>query len=460
MNRISSIHFHNHAIFGNQELDFTLPNGQPANSVIFAGENGSGKTQLIEFIHKSLLTNYPASSNYPDQQYIATIYIKPESGYFTSRNSPTTIDEVRLMIGNNSSYHPGKIIFVSNGAIINEHEPIDYRPFLSIYSSVNINYIPQNAVSGITTQTLDNEFNLHNGNTHDIAHDSIQLLVDINAQDNQELSEWADQHNTEVPPPNVRHRRLQRFTKAFNSIFQDKLKFKTIKNNTTPIFIKESTEIDIHQLSSGEKQIVFRGVQLLRDRELLNSMPVFIDEPELSMHPKWEKRIYDYYQQICSGETSQTSQLFLATHSEHLLDQALKDDKCVIIKLSTNNNTVQKFHKSGSGQILPTVTLGEIKYSIFDVYTIDFHISLYGELQSLTGKTSIDGENGIDVWLLEHGAPRKSSSYKTHHYATLPTLVRNHIDHPDNCYTYTDNEFKESTDFLIRQVMMLRSHQE
>lgn len=453
MNRISTIEFHEHPIFGNRKIDFTLPNGQPADTIILAGENGSGKTQLLEFLYKSLLTSSMPNISSITGQHVATIQIAPEKNNLTAQNSPITIDSIVLKVNENFAY--SNITFLSKGSVVNQK--IQYKPFSPIYSNVNINYNPRNAITGITTQTLDSELNLHNSND-DVAKESIQLLVDINSQDSQELSEWIDEHPTDIPPSTIKHRRLRRFTEAFNTIFRNKIELKTIKHNTTPIFSKDNKEIEIHQLSSGEKQIIFRGVQLLRNHELINGMPIFIDEPELSMHPKWEKGIYNYYQRICSNELEQTSQLFMATHSEHLLESALLDNRCIIIKLSQSEDLIQKFCKDSVDQILPTATLAEIKYSIFNIYTIDFYIALYGFLQNSTNFTSI---SKIDNWLKKQGATRKGSEFtnakgETIKYETLPTLIRNHIDHPDNAYNYTEEEFKKSTDFLVEKVKELR----
>ena len=40
---IKKIKWNNHPIIGNLELDFTKPDGTPYNTIVIAGENGSGK---------------------------------------------------------------------------------------------------------------------------------------------------------------------------------------------------------------------------------------------------------------------------------------------------------------------------------------------------------------------------------------------------------------------------------
>ena len=49
--KIKKIKWPNHPILGNLELDFTNnANGQPFNTILFAGENGTGKTSILETI--------------------------------------------------------------------------------------------------------------------------------------------------------------------------------------------------------------------------------------------------------------------------------------------------------------------------------------------------------------------------------------------------------------------------
>lgn len=45
---IKKIKWHNHAILGNLELDFTKPDGTIYDTIVLAGENGTGKTTVLE----------------------------------------------------------------------------------------------------------------------------------------------------------------------------------------------------------------------------------------------------------------------------------------------------------------------------------------------------------------------------------------------------------------------------
>lgn len=51
MYRIKRIKFDNHEILGNLELDFTDRNGKAVDTVIIAGENGVGKSIILNALY-------------------------------------------------------------------------------------------------------------------------------------------------------------------------------------------------------------------------------------------------------------------------------------------------------------------------------------------------------------------------------------------------------------------------
>ena len=116
----------------------------------------------------------------------------------------------------------------------------------------------------------------------------------------------------------------------------------TAEREQVVLFRKNGREISIDNLSTGEKQIVFRGATLLRNNGLLHNGYVMIDEPELSMHPKWQERILPFYKNLFSNNAGQFVQLFLATHSDRVLKSAAeKLEDTLIIILSDNDGLIE-----------------------------------------------------------------------------------------------------------------------
>ena len=45
---LTRIKWKNHNVLGNLELDLTKEDGTPYNTIVFAGENGVGKTTILD----------------------------------------------------------------------------------------------------------------------------------------------------------------------------------------------------------------------------------------------------------------------------------------------------------------------------------------------------------------------------------------------------------------------------
>lgn len=101
--------------------------------------------------------------------------------------------------------------------------------------------------------------------------------------------------------------------------------------NSMPIFTDSSgKKFGINELSSGEKQLFLRTLAI-KILEPENSI-IMIDEPELSLHPKWQQKIVDVYRKI-----GKNNQIILATHSPHILGSVEKEN---IILLEKNENGI------------------------------------------------------------------------------------------------------------------------
>ena len=116
-------------------------------------------------------------------------------------------------------------------------------------------------------------------------------------------------------------------------------------NGQKEIFFKKNgLDIPIDGLSSGEKQIVYRGCFLLKDVNATSGAVVFIDEPEISLHPNWQMKILDYYKGIFTDAAGiQTSQIFVVTHSPFVIhNKNRRNDKVIILTRDENRDIVVK----------------------------------------------------------------------------------------------------------------------
>ena len=318
MYKIKKIKFKNHQILGDLELDFTDRNGKAVDTVIIAGENGVGKSMILNALYSF------ASCNPKD---VAQIVLAKDGN-----------KEIILDYYINNQFGAGDIWVKDNEgfkSIPGSKKFTERYSFNGIYSDVDITFDAA-SINSVTSMQLDEVGNSRKS-TKNLPQQINQLLVDIQNIDDSDLSKayreakenGADTNTIEIP------QRMYRFTKAFANMFDD-LKYYRIINERgckRIQFKKGNAVIPIDMLSSGEKQIVYRGCFLLKDVNAMNGAFVFIDEPEISMHPNWQSRIMNYYKGIFSdSEGKQTSQIFVVTHSPFIIhNENRKNDKVLVI---------------------------------------------------------------------------------------------------------------------------------
>ena len=344
--KFRKIEFIGHPILGSVNFDFTNAAGKTVDTIILAGENGCGKSLLLSFLNT----------------YSPNVSAK-ELGY-RLRVEVELADEDVISLMKNKSFHNsmGKRF---TGNIVTFNHDTSYRDdnsralfqkadgsndeeyafvfthgqniFKTVFSDVEINFSP-NEIRHTTSNNIDVASTGSERSSHNLATEIKQLIIDINALDSEELSKWVDSHKGVAPIDDIIHRRMRRFTNAFDKIFPSK-RFVGIDNQNnqkTVLFEEFGKQMEISQLSSGEKQIVFRGGFLLRNLGTINGAPILIDEPELSLHPRWQLQILNFLKGLFTDENGiQSSQLIVATHSPFILHNNTRaNDKVIVMQKS------------------------------------------------------------------------------------------------------------------------------
>lgn len=313
--RILKIRCKNHYLFGDMEFDFTN-NGQPVDTIIIAGENGAGKSTLLELIYT-----------------IVGTYDFHIIGY------PINIEADLLINGEEVLLHIS--VNERGGANIGFSDRKNHS-LTAIFSDVAINYNKKQSITSVTSLNVDVKVRAMKSDDN-LAHDIEQLLVDVYSLDATDYyTEAISAKETGNSVDSIAtDRRIARFRNAYREMFGDSLVLKGVDNvNGKSIYFvnKKDQKILLNKLSSGEKQIVFRGGYLLKDKNALKGATVFIDEPEISLHPEWQKKIMNYYKRIFTDENGvQTSQIFAVTHSPFIIHNENRyNDKVIILKKNIN----------------------------------------------------------------------------------------------------------------------------
>lgn len=300
--KVEKIKYNGHDLFNNLEIDFKDSNGDILSTIVIIGENGVGKTTLLKSIYDALGIELPSS-------------VEAESG-----KVELALDSCIVTINANVN---DNIIYAYNG----ENPKVVYMPTEINFEKVN---------------KVDNTMNFT---------PSFQNIIDQNMTQNIP-SFIATKINKEI----FRNRNktigevIDKVCEDINSIFSVmdldvKLVGLSETNETKPIFRNSlGKEFDITGLSSGEKQLFLRALSL-KFLEVNNSM-ILIDEPEISLHTQWQRKIIDVYESI--GENNQ---FIIATHSPHIIGnieakqlRILKKDTDGI-KLADNDELNETFGK-------------------------------------------------------------------------------------------------------------------
>ena len=469
---ITRIKWKNHNVLGNLELDFTKEDGTPYNTIVLAGENGVGKTTILD----TLATFLSGGAITPFDYIMYVINTVKLRLYYDNDGN----DFHKVGFHKRHNINTGEVVVINRNKY-NDYEwmmndQLDIRSYGVAYSRARSGF-KTNQVKTTTTMQLDDAKS--NIDDDEDFTKIKQLIIDITAQDNSEYFSLAKKKkgkNEEDYETFIKNSRIYRFENAFNKFF-DNIKFAAVDEQNSEekriIFKKYDKEISIDSLSTGEKQIVFRGAYLLKNQRMINGGIVLIDEPELSMHPLWQEKILEYYRNIFAtsnnliDKKNQKAQMIIATHSEYVIKSALEDRENVLVIALKNVNGKIEGHRVDAPTVLPTITLAETNYNTFNIISTDYHIQLYGHLQTLAGKDSIsECDEYIENYINSHSYIDKNiylkqSSYTDRRgniisYNTLSTYIRNAIDHPDNGNKFTDKQLKESIELLIEIINVER----
>lgn len=352
--KFRKITFENHPVLGNLSFDFTNKEGNTVDTIIIAGENGCGKSVLLNELYQ-----FNPAIIHNRENIILTTEIElsqtekdliQNSQSFQSRNLPL-VDGNTITIKQDfaisGSWEQCKVIYMSiegkqaNTLGYNFFHSANNNIFKPLFSDVEINFAHQD-IKTVTSSNIDEQVSGAIKSSTNTATEITQLLVDIQDLDNTDLAVWVRENPGVAPPKDVLDIRMKRFTNAFHSIFPAKrfVKIDNRNGHKTVEFEEFGVKMPLEKLSSGEKQIVFRGGFLLRNQKTTEGSVVLIDEPEISLHPKWQLEIMTFLKNLFMKDGKQTSQLIIATHSPFIIHNATRANDKVIVMKKNDNGTI------------------------------------------------------------------------------------------------------------------------
>jgi predicted ATPase len=393
--KLEQIKIVNHPILKDFSINFLNPKTQePYQIIVFVGENGCGKTTLL-----NELFNYNKSEFIADKQDRHDLI--GDLGYhplFLRQNSLYAISQNELIRKINGGASPFPID--SNSDLIGDRTPYGMR------RNININTLRKGK-------------------------DIISLLND---------------------------------SVILNAYLDNKIDGLKCGGEALKLIDGSRSEIDLTQLSSGQQEILLK-LNVLQ-KIVAGTDFILFDEPETSLHPRWQKNIIRFFKEMMDGQDGEIPQMFVATHSEKILESLLGMEDVLIIRFSKEKGLIKAEPVDQNLLTLPKTTFAELDCVVFNIPTYDYHdqlYSFYGELVGTDSTLKIDKlirDNHMNKpeyfkkWVDKRIFKQKDGTFKTNTfiYKTLPSYIRNYFHHPKEGKEPTEDELKLSIDFMQRLI--------
>lgn len=382
---LSGIEIKNHPILGDLNISFINDEtGTPYPVVVFVGENGCGKTtllnELFNYSNSNYVINKKVSASFAGEKGFSSLFVRQDSKYSEAMNELTT-----------------KI----SGAV-------DPFPMISKHEFL----------SGQNVPGLKN-----NNRINDRGKDILSLFNDpmiLEAYESRKIS------------------KIKCGGKLLASIDGSQ------------------SSLDLTKFSSGQQEILLKIKAI--EQTTSGTDFVLFDEPETSLHPRWQKVIVNFVKDMIKDESGSSPQLFIATHSEKVMESLIGKNDVLIVRLSRENKIIKSERINEMDLYLPKVTFAELDYIVFGTPSYEYHDQLlvaFGEMIGTDNISKIDKAiKDSKLWTNDYykkwtlvvnteKQPKRKNNYKT-----LPVYIRNYFHHPKEGKEPTNDELIKSIEFL------------
>ena len=313
--KIEKVHIKNIKGIKDLELSFKK-NNKILDIIVLAGVNGSGKTTILESI-KDFFNNKNVNYDEPEKSNI-------NLGIFFEDFEKKKIKEAEKSSNNNKRPLWDFFSALQNYEIYIKRSDKHYHIHIAKKFDVppKIIYVPaENKFEEIQTYstTLSREYKFINIINSNVIKDIPSYIAT--------RRNYLATIEEDLTMKEVTNKVINEINGIFDILELDvKLKGFSKDEKIMPIFENSAgEEFNINDLSSGEKQLFLRTLSI-KMLEPKNSI-ILIDEPELSLHPKWQQRIIEVYKKI--GENNQ---IIIATHSPHILGSVSNENIFILYR--------------------------------------------------------------------------------------------------------------------------------
>lgn len=456
---ISKLHINNFRMFSEGDKyqigEFNIPkdNKEGSGLTVLVGENGCGKTTILDSIAYSVI-EYKADSfsisDMTDIKKCTDIKVYSKENFEVLGTMPKAKFEAKgfNFVGkmrNRGIKNYLQSLLVHDQLFIKSDpdKPVDGSPDLRLsvnnpfagkrFNDTDIIYIDKNRL-----------FQTRSGTYNDTKFD--RLMEDFSFQYNKKITEIEDLNfnlSQTIKKDKVESEMLEEVIKKFQEISQFKVQLDFLDNckpfDNAKFVIKQDNnqQICLSNLGSGYEMMFSLLYSYYMSKQQGKNTIILIDEPELHLHPKIQQKFVNFLLEI-----SKETQIIITTHSPLLVKQLSYNDNVKYFILNSDRTYASKIDIK-----LPYISANEINYLAFGVVTEEYHNELYETLYNdylVNGGASGIKTFDNSFFIQQKGETANYPWKENANQISLNTYVRNQIHHQADMGKVKENDLETS----------------
>lgn len=404
---------------------------------VFVGENGSGKTALLDAFALPILkykTDNFKIDNFNDTNKKIEINVYSDKEFEVDGTMPKGsfkangfLFEAGVRSREGKTYLSSIVVNDQRFIKSNPDHPKDTSPDLR----VNVNNpfkgkrFNENDVLFLDRNRL---FQTRSGNFKTTRFDrlmedfSYQYLKGIESG----IESLNDDLDNKIKKDKVENTFLSKAIKKFKEISGSQIRLDFLDNYEpfkAAFFAAKkdnNQQIFLSSLGSGYEMIFALLYSFYLAQQSEKQLIVLIDEPELHLHPRLQEKFVGFLL-----KSSKEAQIILGSHSSLFVKQLSENDNIKIRILESDGQKVSEIEK----RVLSYVSANETNFLAFNLATEEYHNELYEELKSIYGVNKNYKQFDNDFFVGTKGELKNSSYFDNLNEVSEHTFIRNQIHH-------------------------------
>lgn len=437
---IKKITIKNFRLFSSEkdfELDnLNIPDGANEGSGlnVFVGENGSGKTALLDAFVLPILEykteNFSIDNfNKPDEKVEICIY--SEKPFEVSGTMPKGSFQAKGFKYEAGVRSRGNKTYLSS-IVVNDQKFIQVDPTKPADTSPDLRVNVNNPFKGkrfsendILFLDKNRTFQTRTGNFNPTRFD--RLMEDFSFQYIKKtvVENLNDDLDGKIKKDKVENDFLSKAVQKFQEISGSQVRldflnnYEPFKNAFFATKKANNQQISLNDLGSGYEMIFCLLYSFFLAKQGGKQLIVLIDEPELHLHPVLQEKFVEFLL-----EFSKDVQIIITSHSSLLVKQLSFNEK-LKISVIKSGEVVSEIGE----RVLSYISANETNFLAFDLASEEYHNELFEELKFVNGDNKSIKSFDNDFFVSVKGEAKNSPYFGVSNEVSVHTFIRNQIHH-------------------------------